>query len=362
MLKIDVYNHFLPPPYFEKMNEVAPGRKDLGKRVRNIPCLVDLDVRFKIMDEFGDDYRQILSTAAPAPEEMAGPDVSPDLAAIGNDALAEIVAKHPDRFAGFIATLPMNNPDEAVKEIDRAINDLGACGAQLYTNVAGRPLDEPEFEPVFAAIAAHDLPMWMHPERTAAMPDYKTEERSKYEVWWTFGWPYETSTAMARMVFSGLFDRVPNLKIITHHLGGMVPYFEGRVGPGWDQLGTRTSDEDYTQVLKNLKKPHMDYFKNFYADTAVFGSVPATKCGLDFFGAEQPLLSGLSRRHEFEADEFAAGQADANKLVEALVKLYRENANTLTPDPCTRPFMIRTRRHRCASPTYARCRRLRDKE
>jgi aminocarboxymuconate-semialdehyde decarboxylase len=69
------------------------------------------------------------------------------------------------------------------------------------------------------------------------MPDYKSEQKSKYEIWWTFGWPYETSTAMARLVFSGLMDRLPNLKVLAHHLGAMIPYFEGRVGPGWDQLG-----------------------------------------------------------------------------------------------------------------------------
>jgi predicted TIM-barrel fold metal-dependent hydrolase len=92
------------------------------------------------------------------------------------------------------------------------------------------------------------------------MPDYRSEDRSKYEIWWTFGWPYETSAAMARIVFSGLFDRLPGLKVVTHHLGAMVPYFEGRVGPGWDQLGARTSDENLGAVLKRLKRRPLDFF------------------------------------------------------------------------------------------------------
>ncbi len=96
---------------------------------------------------------------------------------------------------------------------------------------------------------------------------------------------------MARIVFAGYFDKYPKLKIITHHLGGMVPYFEGRVGPGWDQLGSRSSDEDYTAVLKGLKRPHLEYFKMFYADTAVFGSASATRCGLDFFGADNVVFT-----------------------------------------------------------------------
>ena len=116
-------------------------------------------------------------------------------------------------------------------------------------------------------------------------------EKSKYEIWWTFGWPYETSSFMARMVFSGLFDRHPGIKIITHHLGGMVPYFEGRVGPGWDQLGSRTSDEDYQKVLDSLQKRPLEYFKLFYADTAVFGSKSATVCGLEFFGSNHVVFA-----------------------------------------------------------------------
>ena len=101
-------------------------------------------------------------------------------------------------------------------------------------------------------MADFDLPIWIHPARAANFPDYLTEKKSKYEIWWAFGWPYETSVAMARIVFAGYFDKYPNLKIISHHLGAMIPYFEGRVGPGWDQLGSRTSDEDYTVILKQL--------------------------------------------------------------------------------------------------------------
>jgi aminocarboxymuconate-semialdehyde decarboxylase len=96
---------------------------------------------------------------------------------------------------------------------------------------------------------------------------------------------------MARLVFAGHFDRFPALKVITHHMGAMIPYFAGRVGPGWDQLGARTSDEDYSLVLKSLKKRPLDYFKMFYADTALFGAYDATVCGLGFFGADRVLFA-----------------------------------------------------------------------
>jgi predicted TIM-barrel fold metal-dependent hydrolase len=91
-----------------------------------------------------------------------------------------------------------------------------------------------------------------------------------------------------------MMDKLPDLKILAHHLGAMVPYFEGRVGPGQDQLGKRTSTEDLSHVLKDLKKRPFDYFKDFYADTAVFGSRAATVCGLEFYGADKVLFASDS--------------------------------------------------------------------
>lgn len=290
MLKIDVFNHILPKRYFDRMNEVAPGLKDIGKRVRNVPVLVDMDARLRMVEQFGDDYRQVLTVASPPIEVFAGPDVAPGLATIANDEMAELVSNH-DRFVGFVASMPMNNPDACVDEARRAIDELGATGVQMFTNVNGRALDAPQLLPIFELMAGYDLPIWVHPIRGAEMPDYRDEEKSRYEIWWTFGWPYETSVMMARLVFGGFFDRFPNLKIITHHLGGMTPYFEGRVGPGMDQLGSRTSDEDLTGILDRLDKRPLEYFKAFYGDTAVFGSDAATVCGLDFFGPDHVLFA-----------------------------------------------------------------------
>ena len=289
-MKIDLFNHFFPKRYADQFVASGATGKDMGKRVRNVPTIADLDARFRVMDEFGD-YCQLLSLPAPAIETMAAPDKSPLMAQIANDGLAELVAKHPDRFIAFAAALPMNNIDASLNELDRAVSQLGAKGAQIYTNVAGKPLDAPEFEPLFAEAARRGLPLWMHPARGADMPDYKTEARSKYEIWWTLGWPYETSAAMARMVFSGLLDRLPDLKIITHHMGGMLPYFEGRAGYGWDLLGSRTSDEDYVSLRRSMKKRPVDYFRMFYADTALFGALPATRCGLEFFGVDHVVFA-----------------------------------------------------------------------
>lgn len=292
-MKIDIFNHIFPRKFFDKMIEVSPKGKDINKRVREIPCIVDLDERFRIMDMF-DDYGQVICLGAPPIEAFGPPPMSTDMAKLANDGMAEMVGKYPDRFPGFIASLPMNDPEGLLVEARRAIKELGAVGVQIFTNVLGVPLDKPETMPLFDLMAELDRPIWIHPARGADFPDYKGEPKSHYEIWWTFGWPYETSVAMAHLVFAGLFDKHPNIKIITHHMGAMVPYFEGRVGPGWDQLGARTSDEDYTILLKKLKKRPIDYFHMFYADTAVFGSKPATVCGLSFFGPDKVLFASDS--------------------------------------------------------------------
>jgi aminocarboxymuconate-semialdehyde decarboxylase len=293
MRKIDVFTHIFPTAYATRMAEVAPGYKDAGKRVRGVPMLVDLDERFRVMDRF-DGYQQVLSIATPPIEAFATPADAADLARRANDGMAELVQRYPDRFPGFVASLPLNDPEQALRETVRAIGDLRARGIQLFTNVCGKPLVAPEFLPLFDAMAGFDLPIWLHPYRGAERSDYASEERSLYEIWWTFGWPYETSVAMARIVFAGLFDRHPRLKIITHHMGAMAPYFEGRVGPGWDQLGARTSDQDYSVVLEGLGKRPLDYFRMFYADTALFGAYEATVCGLRFFNVDHVLFASDS--------------------------------------------------------------------
>ena len=288
--KLDIFNHVFPKRFHDRMVAMLPDGRDMNKRVRAIPSIVDLDARFRIMDAFPD-YAQVICLPQPPIESLGPPRVSNELARIGNDGMAELVSKYPDRFPAFIAALPMNDPGGLLKEAERAVRKLGAVGVQVYSNVNGAPLTAPETMPLFDLMAEIDLPIWLHPARGADRADYTTEKKSHYEIWWTLGWPYETSVAMAHIVFAGLFDRHPGLKIITHHLGGMIPYFEGRVGPGWDQLGTRTSDEDYGVLLRKLRRRPLDYFRMFYADTAVFGSQPATECGLEFFGADHVLFA-----------------------------------------------------------------------
>ena len=293
MRKIDIFPHIFPRSYFDKMVEIIPNKAAI-RRWTDIPILYDLDARLRMMASFGPDYQQVLTLSMPAIEYVASPDKSPDLAKLANDGMAEIVAKHPKQFPAFVASVPMNNVKAGLDEITRAVEKLGAKGIQIMTNVNGRPLDDPEFAPIFEKMHSYDLPVWMHPTRPQKFSDYPTEQGSKYDIWWVFGWPYETSAAMARMVFSGFFDRWPNLKVITHHLGAMVPFLEARVGLGLDQLGTRENAEPhYAQIVADMKKKGrrpVDYFRMFFGDTAINGSMSGTKCGIDFFGCEHVLF------------------------------------------------------------------------
>ena len=291
MKKLDIFNHIWPKPFFDALIDHIGEMTDITRRSGDVPMMTDLDRRFEVMDMFGADYQQVLSLASPPLEKLSNPEKALELSRIGSDALAELCRKYPERFPAFIGTAPMSNPDAVVEESRRAIEDLGASGMQIFTNVSGKPLDLPEFDPFFDYMAKAGKPVWLHPARGANFTDYLTEDESEYEIWWTFGWPYETSAAMARLVFSGVFDRHPGLNVITHHAGGMVPYFEGRVGPGWDQMGARTSNKDLAAVRKALKRPHLEYFKDFYADTATFGSRKAIEHAIEFFGEDHVVFA-----------------------------------------------------------------------
>jgi aminocarboxymuconate-semialdehyde decarboxylase len=332
MVKIDVFPHILPRPYFDRVMSAGPSGLQMGKRMAAIPVLVDLDERLRIMDRY-EGYQQVLTIANPPIETIGGPAATPDLARLANDSMAEIVRRHPDRFPGFVASLPMNNPDAALSEIDRAIDDLGATGVQMYTNVAGRALDAPAYQPLFARMAAHRLPIWLHPARPPSVADYTGEARSKYDIWWAFGWPYETSAAMARLVFSGLFDRHPELVIITHHMGAMIPFCAGRIGGGLDQLGSRTDDPDDMAALGRLHKRPIEYFKMFYGDTALFGAWEAMESGLAFFGADRILFGtdmpfDPEKGNGFIRDTIAA--MDRMRATdEERAKIYEGNARRL---------------------------------
>jgi len=284
---IDIAAHILPPRYYQSI--AAASGSYMHKRVSRVATLHDLDTRFRIMDQFAPlEYRQVLTTALPAVETVTTPATAPDVCRALNEELRELVARYPDRFVGALGSLPLNNPQAAHREIEHLVA-LGLPGVQFNTNVNGLPLDHPTILPVLEDAFAHGLIAFMHPARGPEAKEYLQEEKSRFEIWHVFGWPYETTAAMTRLAFSGLFDRHPNTVIITHHLGGMVPFFADRIKHAYDQFGARTPDEDYEGLLRRLPHHPVDYLRRFYGDTGLYGGPRSIELGVEFFGGDHVL-------------------------------------------------------------------------
>ena len=150
---------------------------------------------------------------------FAGPAEALELSRIANDEMAELVSRFPERFVGAAACLPMNDVDGALGELDRAVQQLGFRAVQIYTDVKGQPLDDPAFAPLFDRVAELDIPILLT-RYEAPTGRLSHRDASRFDTWRIIGWLYDTVSAMTRLVFSGLFDRHPDIKIVTHHLGG----------------------------------------------------------------------------------------------------------------------------------------------
>ncbi len=271
--KIDIFTHFVPDKYRKALYSKTHSSLYEGwfSHRGAIPGLFDVSVRLGIIDKY-QGLKQVLSISGPPLEMIATPNDAAELAKLANEEMAELVAKYPNRFIACVACLPMNDIDAALSETERAIEMLNMKGVEIFTPCDGKPLDSPEFMPLYEMLTKYDLPIWLHPIRGRETPDYKGESHSKYGIFSAIGWPYETTIAMARLVLSGVLEKYPSLKVITHHCGGMVPYFAGR--------------QTYRELNVSLSRPPVEYMRMFYGDTALMGNVSALMCGYAFFGAK----------------------------------------------------------------------------
>ncbi len=317
-LKVDAYSHISPPRYTDALRKDYPG---FYKTLRTCPPLYDLPERFRIMDSYPGVVQVLTVGPVPPLEAFADSNKSVDLAKMANDEMAELVSKYRDRFVAAIALLPMNNIDEAVKETDRAIKDLGLRGIYVHSNINGKPLDSPEFLPLYEKMSKYNLPIYIHPWRSSDIAEYPTEKTSKYKIASVFGWPFETTAAMTRLVFSEILEKYSNLKVVTHHCGGMVPYYEQRILQHYGK----------SEYQKELRKTPIEYYKMFYNDTAIHGNTPALMLAYHFwgadhivFGADMPLgdqyFGFRSYRQTIDAIE-AMDITDSEKK-----KIFAENA------------------------------------
>lgn len=269
--RIDAFAHALPERFLEEMAEIHPTSELMD--MEDATHMWDIDHRLSDMDEFGIDRQCIMLSRSTIWQGMDTDEMLP-LVELANDTMREL-ADESERLIP-VATIPAAS-DDLIAEFRRCIEDLGMAGAQIFSNVDGSPIDGPDFRELYTVAEELDAPLWLHPQ-LHEWYDW-TDEYGNDKI---FGWLFDTSLALGRLVFSGVMQDHPDLKIIPHHMGAMVPFFHKRI---------KTFTQAYSHLdYAETDEPMIEHFKRFYPDTGVNGSVAALECGLDFFGPEQVLF------------------------------------------------------------------------
>ncbi|HWG60438.1 MAG TPA: amidohydrolase family protein [Streptosporangiaceae bacterium] len=275
---VDAYSHVCPERLLDAINERHPGAEVAALRKNSY--LFDGERRLRYMDRIGVDKQVLVLVRPPMWLGMPRPLIH-DLTRVANDSIAEMAAKWPDRFIP-VGVLPVVD-DEMMAEFGRLHGDLGVRGVLIFSNVEGRPLDDDSMWPLYAEADSAGVPIWIHPQHGHSYPWLKRDLVDRL-----FGWPFETTLAMSRLVFGGVLERYPDLKFVTHHLGGMVPYYASRADAMTHEIA-RYRDASLTEASQPLPGRPTDYFRKFYNDSMVNGSAAAMRCGLDFFGSQHVM-------------------------------------------------------------------------
>ena len=259
-MKIDIFAHILPQKYFAAFRKIVPTVID-DIEDRNPPTLF-LDQRLRLMDRYPDVLQVLTVGLQHLIDELVTVEESIELSRIANDELAEMVVKYPDKFYAAAACLPLRDVDASLEEIDRAVGQLGLKGIQIYSTIAGEPLSNPRFRPMWEKMAKYDLPIWIHPYQNISQAPQPGSAMARGGV---FNLVYETTCAMNDLVSSGVFRDFPDIKFVAHHCGAIVPLLEGRLF-------------------------NKETYRKFYVDTATYGSTIQIMCGYSFFGADRVLF------------------------------------------------------------------------
>ena len=283
-MNIDIHNHFYPPEYLKEVE--GSGKNTVLKRDEQDRLLLvysgdynivlkshyDPGERIRMMDKKGLDM-QVLTMTTPG-VDIEEPSYGVKLTKIVNDAMADVIDKYPGRFSA-LATLPMKNPEAAVKELERSVEELGLPGAMIFTNVVGEPIDSKRFWPIYEKAEQLNAPIMIHPTSPTDIG-----LMDPYRLVPLIGFPFETTVAISRLVFSGVLEKYPNVKFILSHLGGTIPYLAERIDRGYYA---------YPECKGVLTKAPSEYFKKTYMDVVSFYP-PAIEFAVKFMGVEKLLL------------------------------------------------------------------------
>jgi predicted TIM-barrel fold metal-dependent hydrolase len=276
-LIIDVFNHFYPKEYLEALPRPLPNQVTYTSST--LRGITDLQHRLSIMDKYGIDM-QILSLPLPTLDDLDVPiQAFKKITSAANDGISRLAEHSHGRFAG-IATVSLLDVGEANDELERSVKDLGLLGVQVLSNVRGKPLDSPDFDPFYRKLCQLDGAMWIHPAYMRKTYDWM----NKYNLNMMMGWAIDTSLAMFRIVRGGVLERHPDLKIITHHMGALIPLMAGRIN------GFTMGEGKDGSPPAPLRKTPLEYMKMFYVDTAEGMWKPAMVLSQSFFGSGHMLF------------------------------------------------------------------------
>jgi len=293
MSAIDIHFHIVPFPFLEALRagELCPAvevetRRDRDDLVFHAPPDIVVEPEISVRPHQYDertllaalDARRLDAVAVSPPPELllywASPELGERIAQIMNNGMAQLTRAHPDRFLP-LATLPMQDSDRALRELERAITDLGLRGIVLCTHVCGRDLDDARYEPVFAAASRLEAPIFLHPQNAGDISRIKD-----FHLWNVIGFPLETTIAATRLIVSGLFERHPALSIVLAHAGGYLPYQFGRIDHAYRMQPAR---------FGGLPKPPSAYLRNIYYDSLTHDG-KALRFLIDCVGADHVVL------------------------------------------------------------------------
>ena len=320
---IDFHNHFYPPEYLEAI-QTGPSNVEVTFDANNNPLLHypgdynvvvrghrDIAYRAEVLEKAGVD-KQILSFTTPG-THVESPERAVELSRLVNDGLSNIMKERGDQFSAF-ATLPLNDPDASVDEVARAISELGFKGVMLHSNVNGISLSDRRFWPLYEKADELKAVFYIHPSFPVGV-----EAMMDYWLMPLVGFPFDTTLAAAKLVFSGVVEKYPGIRWILGHLGGAIPYLAERLDRGYYA---------FKECRANISKPPSDFLKEFYYDSVNF-DVNALKFAINF-ADENQFVAGSDYPHKIGSLEMMVSSIQKLDIPESSkAKIFGENAARL---------------------------------
>jgi aminocarboxymuconate-semialdehyde decarboxylase len=313
-MRIDVHTHYYPPAYFARIErsggDFSFGTSATGQRIIRYrgarffgvtAPMTDVAKRLEDMDRVGIDT-EVLSLSTPNVYFVEGK-AQTDVARMINDAYADLARSHPGRFLGF-ASIPMDDPDAALRELERAMDELHLQGVVVLSNIRGRALADPVYRPFFEEADRRKLCVFVHP-----MIPVAAESFTEYVLGPIVGFPFDTTLAIAKLCYAGVFRQLPNIRWIVGHAGGAVPYLMERMDSGW---------RDFAECRVNIDEPPSTYLRRLYYDTVTFSPLNLRllrdAVGTDHMvmGSDYPHLLGSIEKavSSIDAMEWSAAEKD----------------------------------------------------